>query len=86
MKNNWPISIDTAVEILGYFFAQKSNLMDEAIDPAQKESLKEQIKMLHFEMQVIYGLKGNEEVRKSIFDKVLNLYSPQMKYEISRSC
>jgi hypothetical protein len=80
----YPMSIDTAVEILAYFIAKKGQQADTTVDVKQKNSIENQIDMLQYETDVIYGLEGDDKIRRSIYDKIYNLYSPQMKYDVSR--
>lgn len=61
-----PISIDTALEVIGIIQANKKG---------------KEYQDLEKEKNIILGLIGNETERKSLFDKVYNVYCPIVRNE-----
>lgn len=82
---NSDYAIDIAIEILGDFFAKECHLANgKSTDPKLNEEAEARIDLLRYEMDVVYGLKGDEMTRRSVFDKIDKYYAPLLKNEITR--
>lgn len=53
--------------------------------PEEKELLQERNKLLAYEEQVVYGLEGDKKVKDVILDKIIRLYSPEVKAYYAQS-
>jgi hypothetical protein len=79
----YPISIDTAIEAIGIIIRVKFKKIQRENNPEQVQMLRNEIKMLNHEMQILYGLEGDEKTRMKIYNKVNDVYCPQIKSNVS---
>ncbi|MDR1371121.1 MAG: hypothetical protein LBJ72_13515 [Dysgonamonadaceae bacterium] len=81
---NYPISIDTAIQVLSILIAKESRIADFTNITDEKKKSEEKIQLLQQEMDIVYGFKGDDDARKNIFDKIINTYSPIVKNDTAR--
>jgi hypothetical protein len=75
----YPLSIDTALEAVGFMISATIKKLQHENNPEREQILRNEIKMLNKEMQIIYGLDGDEETRMKTYNKVNDVYCPQIK-------
>lgn len=75
----YPISLETALKIVGSLKVRAINKLDNTQDEKEKIQLNQKIDMYHQEELILYG--SNDYERLSVMDKVVNLYSPILKKE-----
>lgn len=73
----YPISLDTALQIVGSLKVKAINQKDETLNTSEKELLDQKIKMYLKEEKMLYG--ADEFARLSVMDKVIGYYSPLIK-------
>jgi hypothetical protein len=78
----YPLSIDTAIEAIGLIISAKFKELQCESNPEQVQMLRNEIKMLNKEMRIIYGLNGDEKTRMRIYNKVNDVYCPQIKSRV----
>ena len=72
-----PISLDTALQIVGSLKVRDINEIDETNNANEKELLSQKIAMYTQEEKMLYG--ANDMARLSVMDKVVHYYSPLIK-------
>ena len=72
-----PISLDTALQIVGSLKVRTIKQIDETNNAEEKELLNQKIAMYLQEEKMLYGV--NDMVRLSVMDKVVHYYSPLIK-------
>ena len=72
-----PISLDTALQIVGSLKVRTIKQIDETNNAEEKELLNQKIAMYLQEEKMLYGV--NDMARLSVMDKVVNYYSPLIK-------
>ena len=72
-----PISLDTALQIVGSLKVRAINDIDETNNANEKELLSQKIAMYTQEEKMLYG--ANDMARLSVMDKVVHYYSPLIK-------
>lgn len=75
----YPISLETALKIVGSLKVRAINKLDNTQDEKEKIQLNQKIDMYYQEERMLYG--SNDYERLSVMDKVVNLYSPILKKE-----
>lgn len=73
----YPISLETALKIVGSLKVRAINKLDNTQDEKEKIQLNQKIDMYYQEERMLYG--SNDYERLSVMDKVVNLYSPILK-------
>ena len=73
----YPISLDTALSIVGSLKIKKMKELHNVKDKEDIQLIEQEIDMLREEENTLY--KGNELQTLSIMDKVVRLYSPIIK-------
>jgi hypothetical protein len=74
----YPLSIDTALEAIANIIGSKFKEMQQESDPEQVQILYNELEMLYDEMNIIYG-DGDEETRIKVYNKINDVYCPQIK-------
>ncbi|MDR0606178.1 MAG: hypothetical protein LBG80_18015 [Bacteroidales bacterium] len=77
-----PLSIDTALEAIGFIISAKCKELQSERDVKQIQILHNELKMLNKEMLIVYGLDGDEETRTKIYNKINEVYCPQIKSNV----
>ena len=72
-----PISLDTALQIVGSLKVRAIKEIDQVGDPYEKELLSQKIDMYLQEEKMLYGV--NDMARLSVMDKIVHYYSPLIK-------
>ena len=72
-----PISLDTALQIVGSLKVRAIKEIDQVGDPYEKELLRQKIDMYSQEEKMLYGV--NDMARLSVMDKIVHYYSPLIK-------
>ena len=72
-----PISLDTALQIVGALKVRTIKQIDETNNAEEKELLNQKIAMYLQEEKMLYGV--NDMARLSVMDKVVHYYSPLIK-------
>ena len=72
-----PISLDTALQIVGSLKVRTIKEKSALTDLIEKEALDQKIKMYLKEEKMLYGT--DEMARLSVMDKVVHYYSPLIK-------
>ena len=72
-----PISLDTALQIVGSLKVRAIKEIDQVGDPYEKELLSQKIDMYLQEEKMLYGV--NDMARLSVMDKIVHYYSPLTK-------
>jgi len=72
-----PISLDTALQIVGSLKVRTIKEKSTLTDSIEKEALDQKIKMYLKEEQMLYGT--DDMARLSVMDKVVHYYSPLIK-------
>ena len=72
-----PISLDTALQIVGSLKVRAIKEIDQVGDPYEKELLSQKIDMYSPEEKMLYGV--NDMARLSVMDKIVHYYSPLIK-------
>ena len=72
-----PISLDTALQIVGSLKVRAIKEIDQVGDPFEKELLSQKIEMYSQEEKMLYGV--NDMERLSVMDKIVHYYSPLIK-------
>ena len=72
-----PISLDTALQIVGSLKVRTIKQIDETNNADEKELLNQKIAMYLQEEKMLYGV--NDMARHSVMDKVVHYYSPLIK-------
>lgn len=73
----YPISLDTALQIVGSLKIKAIKSESNNLSKDELNSIKEKIQIYNAEERLLY--EGNDLVRLSIMDKIIKLYSPQIK-------
>ncbi|MRI64220.1 hypothetical protein EDM00_09490 [Ornithobacterium rhinotracheale] len=73
----YPISLDTALQIVGSLKIKAIQEKEQIKEISAREEIEQRIKMFSEEERMLYGT--NDLVRLSIMDKVVNYYSPIIK-------
>ena len=73
------MNYDLAIDIINLMRMMASKQKDEAKTAEERRALDEKIDMYCYEEGVLTGRNGNEKARASLYDKVFNMYSPQIK-------
>lgn len=74
-----PVSVDTAVEIIGYLFAKACRDEDAATDARAKEVYRERAAVLRDEISVVRGNTDDDARRMNVFNKVVSEYAPLVR-------
>ncbi|MRJ09047.1 hypothetical protein EDL99_09265 [Ornithobacterium rhinotracheale] len=74
---NYPISLDTALQIVGSLKIKAIQEKEQIRDRIAREEIEQRIKMFSEEERMLYGT--DDLVRLSVMDKVVNYYSPIIK-------
>ena len=72
-----PISLDTALQIVGSLKVRTIKEKSTLTDSIEKEALDQKIKMYLKEEKMLYGT--DDMARLSVMDKVVHYYSPLIK-------
>ena len=72
-----PISLDTALQIVGSLKVRAIKEIDQVGDPYEKELLSQKIDMYSQEEKMLYGV--NDMARLSVMDKIVHYYSLLIK-------
>lgn len=72
-----PISLDTALQIVGSLKVRTIKEKSALTDSIEKEALDQKIKMYLKEEKMLYGT--DDMARLSVMDKVVHYYSPLIK-------
>ena len=72
-----PISLDTALQIVGALKVRTIKEKSTLTDSIEKEALDQKIKMYLKEEKMLYGT--DDMARLSVMDKVVHYYSPLIK-------
>ena len=72
-----PISLDTALQIVGSLKVRTIKEKSTSTDSIEKEALDQKIKMYLKEEKMLYGT--DDMARLSVMDKVVHYYSPLIK-------
>ena len=72
-----PISLDTALQIVGSLKVRAIKEIDQVGDPYEKELLSQKRDMYSQEEKMLYGV--NDMARLSVMDKIVHYYSPLIK-------
>ena len=72
-----PISLDTALQIVGSLKVRTIKQIDETNNAEEKELLNQKIAMYLQEEKMLYGT--DDMARLSVMDKVVHYYSPLIK-------
>ena len=72
-----PISLDTALQIVGSLKVRAIKEKSTLTDLIEKEALDQKIKMYLKEEKMLYGI--DDMARLSVMDKVVHYYSPLIK-------
>ena len=72
-----PISLDTALQIVGSLKVRTIKEKSTLTDSIEKEALEQKIKMYLKEEKMLYGT--DDMARLSVMDKVVHYYSPLIK-------
>ena len=72
-----PISLDTALQIVGSLKVRAIKEIDQVGDPFEKGLLSQKIDMYSQEEKMLYGV--NDMARLSVMDKIVHYYSPLIK-------
>lgn len=78
-----PISIDTAVEILGHIFA-KTSMRHAVAEGEERIRLQSELDQLKKEEDMLYGVGCSDEERLSLYQKITHTYAPLVKDDYSR--
>ena len=70
--------LDIAIEAIGKMRSEAIRRRQSATSEQERQDALDEITIYNREEQVIYGY-GDEEVRQSVFDKVLRFYIPLLK-------
>lgn len=76
-KMEYPISLDTALAIVGSMKMKKIKEISNSKNPADESRLLQELDMYAEEEEMLYGF--NDFVRLSVMDKVVRLYFPILK-------
>ena len=76
----YPISLDTALAIVGSMKMKKIKEISNSKNPADESRLLQELDMYAEEEEMLYGF--NDFVRLSVMDKVVRLYFPILKKNI----
>lgn len=74
---DYPISLDTALQIVGSMKVAAINKLSTAQNIAEKKSAEQEIDMYLQEEKILYGEESLTKL--SVIDKVMNYYSPTIK-------
>ena len=72
------MNYDLAIDIINLMKMMASDEMEKTTDEAKRKALDERIDMYCYEESILNG-KGDDVARLSLYDKVFNLYSPEIK-------
>ena len=72
-----PISLDTALQIVGSLKVRAIKEIDQVGDPYEKELLSQKIDMYSPEEKMLYGV--NDMARLPVMDKIVHYYSLLIK-------
>ena len=72
-----PISLDTALQIVGSLKVRTIKEKSTLTDLIEKEALDQKIKMYLKEEKMLYGI--DDMARLSVMDKIVHYYSPLIK-------
>ena len=73
------MNYDLAIDIINMMRMMASKKKEEAKTEKERKAWDEKIDMYCYEEGVLTGRNGNEKARASLYDKVFNLYSPEIK-------
>ncbi|MBR0177966.1 MAG: hypothetical protein IJQ11_11145 [Bacteroidales bacterium] len=72
------MNYDLAIDIINLMKMMASDEMEKTTDEAKRKALDERIDMYCYEESILNG-NGDDVARMSLYDKVFNLYSPEIK-------
>ncbi|MDY6025668.1 hypothetical protein [Bergeyella zoohelcum] len=75
----YPISLDTALSIVGSLKVKAINKLSLIKNPIEKQQIEQEIDMYIQEERILYGT--DDLSRLSVMDKVVNYYSPLIRRE-----
>ena len=73
------MNYDLAIDIINLMKMMASKQKELSTTEAERKAWDEKIDMYCYEESVLNGRNGNEKARASLYDKIFNLYSPQIK-------
>lgn len=76
-KMEYPISLDTALQIVGSLRIKTSKKISAETNPEKREMLIQELDMYMLEEDLLYSSNPLEKL--SVMDKVVRLYSPILK-------
>lgn len=87
MPDKESMEYDVLLDIIGEVRMRKIQEVSSAVDEKQKETLRSELRMISEEEKIMQGARSFPNVgliKKSVADKILHQYAPQLKTEYAR--
>ena len=73
------MNYDLAIDLVNMMKMMASRKKEKAANDEEKAELEQEIRMYCYEEGVLTGRNGDELAQASLYDKVMNMYSPIVK-------